>query len=115
MRQTGLQTPRSVKKEGENVLQAPEQISHCHPQKRLSIVVCLLPVELRGRAEIHLQDMEDLTLHPTEGSRAPLPFQAVGEEQQPLGSTHIGKVHGGLPPMGETSSGVGEKREESYT
>ena len=49
MRGTTLQTPRSVQKEGEEVLQAPEQIP-------------LQPMEVDGGADIHLQPTDDPTL-----------------------------------------------------
>lgn len=49
-------------------------------------------------AELHLQPMEDPTLYPREGTQD----GTVGQELQPMGSTHIGEVHGGLSPMGET-------------
>ena len=50
MRETTLQTPRSVKKEGEEVLQAPEQRE-----------IPLQPMEVHGGADIHLQPVEDPT------------------------------------------------------
>ena len=50
MRGTAVQTPRSVKKEGEEVLQAPEQRE-----------IPLQPMEVHGGADIHLQPMEKPT------------------------------------------------------
>ena len=50
MRETTLQTPRSVKKEGEEVLQAPEQDSPAAVVKTM---------EVHGGADIHLQPVED--------------------------------------------------------
>jgi len=60
MREITLQTPRSVKKEGEEVLQAPEQIPLQHvEQTMVSQAVPLQPMEVLGGAEIHLQPKED--------------------------------------------------------
>ena len=65
MRGTTLQTPRSVKKEGEEVLQAPEQREILlQPVVKTMVrqVVPLQPMEVHGGADIHLQPMEDPTL-----------------------------------------------------
>ena len=54
MRETTLQTPRSVKKEGEEVLQVPEQIP-LQPvvQTMVMQVVSLRPMEDHGGVAIH--------------------------------------------------------------
>ena len=62
MRGTTLQTPRSVKEEGEEVLQAPEQIPlkpMVKPMARQAVP--LQPMEVHGGADIHLQPVEDPT------------------------------------------------------
>ena len=62
MRERTLQTPRSVKKEGEEVLQSPEQIP-LQPVVKTMVkqVVPLQPVEVHGGAHIQLQPAEDPT------------------------------------------------------
>ena len=62
MRETALQTPRSVKKEGEEMLQVPEQIP-LQPMGKTTVrqAVPLQPREVHGGADIHLQPMEDPT------------------------------------------------------
>ena len=64
MRETTPQTPRSVKKEGEEVLQAPEQREiPLQPVVKTMVrqAVPLQPMEVHGGADIHLQPMEDPT------------------------------------------------------
>ena len=61
MRETTLQTLRSVKKEGEEVLQVPEQELPCS-LCMVEQVVPLRPMEVHGGADIHLQPVEDPTL-----------------------------------------------------
>ena len=65
MRETTLQTPRSVKKEGEEVLQAPEHREiPLQPVGKTMVrqAVPLQPMEVHSGADIHLQPMEDPTL-----------------------------------------------------
>jgi len=63
VRETVLQTPRSVKKEGEEVLQAPEQTLPCSLWRKTLVrqAVPLQPMEVHGGADLHLQPMEDPT------------------------------------------------------
>jgi len=63
MRETTLQTPRAVKKEGEEVLQVQEQRFPLQPIMNTMVrqVVPLQPVEVQGGAEIQLQPTEDPT------------------------------------------------------
>ena len=64
MRGTTLQTPRSVKKEGEEVLQAPEQREiPLQPVVKTMVrqAVPLQPMEVHGGADIHLQPVEAVT------------------------------------------------------
>ena len=64
MRGTTLQTPRSVKKEGEEVLQAPEQGEiPLQPMVKTMVrqAVPLQPMEVHSGADIHLQPVEDPT------------------------------------------------------
>ena len=63
MRATTLQTPRSGKKEGQEVLQALEQRFPLQPVVKTMVrqAVPLQPVEVNGGADIHLQSMEDPT------------------------------------------------------
>ncbi|GAB0188848.1 AN1-type zinc finger protein 5-like [Grus japonensis] len=56
VRETTLQTPRSVQKEGQEVLQVPEQRFPCSLVRQ---AVPLQPTEVHGGADIHLQPMED--------------------------------------------------------
>ena len=62
MRERTLQTPRSAKKEGEEVFPLPEQIP-LQPVVKTMVkqVVPLQPVEVHGGAHIHLQPVEDPT------------------------------------------------------
>ena len=62
MRERTLQTPRSAKKEGEEVFPLPEQIP-LQPVVKTMVkqVVPLQPVEVHGGAHIHLQLAEDPT------------------------------------------------------
>ena len=62
MRETTLQAPRSVKKEGQEVLQAPEQVP-LQPVVNTVVkqAVPLQPMEVHGGADIHLQPVEDPT------------------------------------------------------
>ena len=62
MRERTLQTPRSAKKEGEEVFPLPEQIP-LQPVVKTMVkqVVPLQPVEVHGGAHIHLQPAEDPT------------------------------------------------------
>ena len=62
MRETTPQTPRSVKKEEEEVLQAPEQREiPLQPVVKTVVrqAVPLQPMEVHGGADIHLQPVED--------------------------------------------------------
>ncbi|GAB0177996.1 AN1-type zinc finger protein 5-like [Grus japonensis] len=63
VRGTTLQTPRSVKKEGRRLLQAPEQRSPCSPLVKTMVrqAVPLQPMEDDGGADIHLQPVENPT------------------------------------------------------
>ena len=64
MRETTLQTPRSAKKEGEEVLQAPEQREiPLQPVVKTMVrqAVPLQPMDVHGGADIHLQPVEDPT------------------------------------------------------
>jgi len=77
VRETTLQTPTSVKKEGEEVLQAPEQRFPCNPRKSVERqAVPMQPVEVHGGANVQLQPVED-----------PMPEQA----DAPKGSCDCGK------------------------
>ena len=62
MRERTLQTPRSAKKEGEEVFPLPEQIP-LQPVVKTMVkqVVPLQPVEVHGGEHIHLQPAEDPT------------------------------------------------------
>ena len=65
MRGTTLQTPRSGKKEGEEVLQAPEQREiPLQPMVKTMVrqAVPLQPMEVHSGADIHPQPMEDPTI-----------------------------------------------------
>jgi len=55
-----LQTPRSVKKEGEEVLQAPDQNFPLELMMKTMVrqVVPLQPMEVHSGADLHLQPME---------------------------------------------------------
>jgi len=57
---THLQAPRSVKKEGEDVLQAPEQSFPLQLMMKTMVrqAVPLQPMEVHGGADLHLQPME---------------------------------------------------------
>ena len=61
VRETTMQTPRSVKKEGEEVLQVPEQRFPLQPMVKTMVrqAVPLQPMEVNGGADIHLQPVED--------------------------------------------------------
>ena len=61
-RGTTLQTPRSVKKEGEEMLQVPEQIP-LQPVGKTMVrqAVHLQPREVHSEADLHLQPGEDTT------------------------------------------------------
>ena len=63
MRGTTLQTPRSVNKEGEEMLQALEQRFPLQPVVKTMVrqAIPLQPMEVHGGADIHLQPMEDPT------------------------------------------------------
>ena len=64
MRETTLQTARSVKTEGEEVLQVPEQRFFPLQLMMKTMVrqaVALQPAEVHGGADIHLQSLEDPT------------------------------------------------------
>ena len=64
MRETTPQTPRSGKKEGEEVLQAPEQREiSLQPVVKTLVrqAVPLQPMDVHGGADIHLQPVEDPT------------------------------------------------------
>jgi len=54
VRETTLQTPRSVKKEGEEVFQAPEIPLQPMEQTLVRQAVPLQPTEVHGRADFHL-------------------------------------------------------------
>ena len=77
MRETTLQTPRSVKKEGERCSSAGAEIP-LQPMVKTMVrqAVPLQPMEVHG--------------------------QAVLEELQPMGRTHVGEVHEGLTAVRET-------------
>ena len=64
MRETTLQTPRSEKKEGEEVLQAPEQRFPPQPMVKTMVrqAVPLQCREVHSGADLHLQPREDPTL-----------------------------------------------------
>ena len=70
MRETTLQTPRSVKKEGEEVLQALEQIP-LQPVGKTMVrqAVPLQPREVHGGADIHLQPRADPTMEQVDARR----------------------------------------------
>jgi len=60
VREPILQTPRSVKKEEEELLQALEQRFPCSQMKTLMRqAVPLQPMEVHGGADLHLQPGED--------------------------------------------------------
>ena len=64
MRATTLPTPGSVKKEGQEVLQAPEQREiPLQPVGKTMVrqAVPLQPMDVHGGADIHLQPVEDPT------------------------------------------------------
>jgi len=56
VRETTLQTPRSVKKEGEEVLQAPKQSLPLQLVLKTMVrqAVPLQPMEIHGGADLHL-------------------------------------------------------------
>jgi len=60
VRETTLQTPRSVKKEGEDVLQAPDQRFPLQLVMKTMVrqVVPLKSMEVHGEADLHLQHVE---------------------------------------------------------
>ena len=90
--------------------------------------VPLQPMDVHGGADIHLQPVEDPTLEQVdvpEGDCDPMgdprwsslflkdciPWKghverthagAVCEDLQSVGRTHVGEIHGGLPPVGGT-------------
>ena len=62
--------PRSVKKEGEEVLQVPEQIPLQPVVKTLvRQAVPLQPMEVHSGADIHLQPVEDPTTEQVDAQR----------------------------------------------
>jgi len=61
VKETTLQTPRSVKKEWEEVLQAPEQRVFLCNKTMVRQAVPLKPTEVHGGADLHLQPMQDPT------------------------------------------------------
>ena len=63
MRETTLQTPRSVQKEGEEVLQALEQRFPPQPMVKTMVrqAVPLKPMEVHSGADLHLQPGEEPT------------------------------------------------------
>jgi len=63
VRKTTLQTPRSVQKEEEEVLQVPEEIPLQSNGEDHGAAGCpLQPVEVQAGADLHLQSGEDPTL-----------------------------------------------------
>ena len=59
-----------MKKEGEEVLQAPEQRFPCIPLKTMvRQAVPLQPMEVHGGADIHLQPLEDPTPEQADAQR----------------------------------------------
>jgi len=64
VRKTTLHTPRSAKKEGEEVLQMLEQKFPLQPVMKTMVrqAVPLHPMEVHGRADIYLQPIEDPTM-----------------------------------------------------
>ena len=66
-----MQTPRSLKKEGEEMLQAPEQRFPCSPWRKTMVrqAVPLQPMEVHSGADIHLQPREDPTLEQVDARR----------------------------------------------
>jgi len=60
VRATTLQTPRSVKKEGEEVFQEPKQRFPLQPMVKTMVqqAVPLQPLEVHCGADIHLQSKE---------------------------------------------------------
>ena len=62
MRETTLQTPRSVKKEREEVLQVPKQaLQPLVGKTTVRQAVPLKPTEVHGGADLHLQPREEPT------------------------------------------------------
>jgi len=101
VRETTLQTLRSVKKGREEVLQAPEHRFPCSAWRRA------WGGRLSPCSPWTSTVMQSVPggLHPMERTRT----GAVYKELQSVGRTHVGAVHGELSPVGATSRWIRER------